>query len=220
MALFFVPTKQLFQLLWLCGLNQVVVEACLQRTAPIFLLAPTRHGYQYLGLQLGAFVEPAGHGIAVHSRHADVQEHHLWMKRLDDKQGGGSIVGHTNLLPDHSQKHGHAIRRIYVIVHYQNPMTASSDHPWEHATPRNSSVVSESVTYNTGSPVRTSWRRSCRASVVLPEPGSPSTRYRRSGVRPPPRISSRPELPVATCGGADGTEAFTMMQSPSAGEPV
>src|SRR5687768_17327432 len=32
--------------------------------------------------------------------------------------------------------------------------------------------------------------------VVLPEPGTPSSRYIRFGVRPPPKTSSRPSTPV------------------------
>src|SRR5690349_19816127 len=39
--------------------------------------------------------------------------------------------------------------------------------------------------------------RYCTASVVLPDPGTPSMRYRRLGVRPPQRMSSRPAMPVA-----------------------
>src|SRR6185369_17803253 len=36
----------------------------------------------------------------------------------------------------------------------------------------------------------------CRASVVLPEPGTPSIRYARFLRKPPTRTSSRPETPV------------------------
>ena len=34
-------------------------------------------------------------------------------------------------------------------------------------------------------------------SVVLPEPGTPSTRYNRRGVKPPPKTSSNPATPEA-----------------------
>src|SRR6185369_10223659 len=37
--------------------------------------------------------------------------------------------------------------------------------------------------------------RNCIASVVLPEPGTPSTKYRRLGVNPPRRMSSMPAMP-------------------------
>lgn len=48
--------------------------------------------------------------------------------------------------------------------------------PCESATLRSSTEVSASVMYSVDSPRRTPSSKNCRASVVLPVPGSPSTR--------------------------------------------
>ena len=69
--------------------------------------------------------------------------------------------------------------------------------PCDPATSRSSPSVSASVTYMTVSPRAAPARRNCSASVVLPEPGTPSTRNRRFLVNPPRRTSSRPSMPVA-----------------------
>jgi hypothetical protein len=74
--------------------------------------------------------------------------------------------------------------------------TPSSDQPCASATARNSTAVSDSVMYSAGSPSRAPSIRNCKASVVFPEPGEPSTRYSRSRVKPPRSTSSRPTMPL------------------------
>src|SRR4029077_18738753 len=44
------------------------------------------------------------------------------------------------------------------------------------------------------------WSSNCNAGGVLPEPGMPSMRYRRLGANPPPRMLSKPFIPVAASG--------------------
>ena len=67
--------------------------------------------------------------------------------------------------------------------------------PCDAATARSSASVSDSVTYRTGSPRRTPSSRNWRASVVLPEPGTPSTRNSRCWANPPHSTSSSPATP-------------------------
>ena len=79
----------------------------------------------------------------------------------------------------------------------------SSDQPCRAATTRSSCSLSERV-IKPFSPRLTPSSRYCSASVVLPVPGRPSTRYSRSAWKPPPRMSSRPGFPVDTrCGSMD-----------------
>ena len=60
------------------------------------------------------------------------------------------------------------------------------DHPCDSATAASSSAVSESVTYRVRSPRSFAASRNCRASVVLPVPGTPSIRcMRRVGILRP-----------------------------------
>src|SRR6476620_6967292 len=73
---------------------------------------------------------------------------------------------------------------------------SSKEKPWRFATRRSSRSLSESVTYNPFSPRRAPSSRNCSASVVLPVPGSPSTKYNRSASRPPHRTLSSPGTPV------------------------
>src|SRR5690349_6298818 len=78
----------------------------------------------------------------------------------------------------------------------------SSPQPCDRATAWSSSAVSDNVTYRTDSPAWAPARRYCIAKVVLPEPGTPSTRYRRRRTRPPAKMLSRPAMPVDACAGS------------------
>src|SRR3569832_2460212 len=80
----------------------------------------------------------------------------------------------------------------------------SSVQPCDLAEVRSSSSLSESVTNRHDSPRFTPSSRNCSASVVLPEPGWPSRRYKRFGTSPPARTSSSPSMPVCTKDMADG----------------
>jgi hypothetical protein len=45
---------------------------------------------------------------------------------------------------------------------------------------------------------RAPWARNCKAMMVLPEPGPPTSKVVRPRGRPPPVISSKPAIPVGT----------------------
>ncbi|MNS81342.1 hypothetical protein D3C72_1150530 [compost metagenome] len=68
--------------------------------------------------------------------------------------------------------------------------------PCDRAAARSSISDSARAIYSTGTPLRAPSARNCSAKVVLPVPGTPSTRYKRSGSRPPMRMASRPGTPV------------------------
>ena len=82
--------------------------------------------------------------------------------------------------------------------------------PWLSATEISSERVSDKVMYKPPCPSSTPLSKNCKARVVLPVPGAPSTRYMRWGVRPPPRISSIPSIPEERRAGLPATCLFDM----------
>src|SRR5262245_38934939 len=62
--------------------------------------------------------------------------------------------------------------------------------------------------YSTGSPAAAPPCKNCMPNVVLPEPGTPSMRYSRCGVSPPPSTSSSPGMPVEANDLPDGSDGI------------
>ena len=88
--------------------------------------------------------------------------------------------------------------------------------PCDSAAARSSISDSARAIYSTGAPLRAPSARNCSARVVLPVPGTPSTRYRRSGSKPPVSTVSRPGTPVDSSGGASRPLASSCCAIPCA----
>src|ERR1700733_8925983 len=84
----------------------------------------------------------------------------------------------------------------------------SRSHPCDCATWRNSRSDSESVIYSTDSFCATPSRKNWSPRVVLPVPGSPSTRYKWPGGRPPANTLSSPGTPIEMGWGVASTAGF------------
>ena len=129
--------EEALQLLRVDRLDEVPVEAGLGRPTPIGLLAPAGQRHEEGSLEPGPGPQPPGHLVAVHLRHADVEQDHLGPEFLGRFQGRGAVVGDAHLLAvEPRQQPGQAVRRIGVVVHDQD---ASA--PDLRPAPRSSSIT-------------------------------------------------------------------------------
>src|SRR5262245_54885221 len=68
-------SQQIFQILGVHRLDHVVVEPRLASPGAVLLLAVAGQGHQRQPVSLRLLPEPLCHLVAVHPRHADIQEH-------------------------------------------------------------------------------------------------------------------------------------------------
>ena len=100
------------------------VEPHLARSPQILLLAPPGHGDDPYPGAFRPFPQLHGHFVAVHGRHAQVQEDDLGPERLGQIQGGRAVVGNPHFLAkDQVQQPPQAIGRSDIVIDDQDAAT-------------------------------------------------------------------------------------------------
>src|SRR5712692_6950678 len=91
------------------GLDQVMLEPGFPGTTAVLFLPISRDCYQQGLFQSRHLSQLLGHLIAIHPRHADVQEHHLGVKGSCRFDGFGAIEGHPRVMSLQLQERGYAL---------------------------------------------------------------------------------------------------------------
>jgi hypothetical protein len=97
-------------------LHKVVVEAGLLRADMVLGLIVARDGSQkkVRAAVLGA--KAPGHFIAIHTRQADIEQHHFRSKRVGRFQRGNTVIGGQDFVTIMPHQHGQGLGSVRVII--------------------------------------------------------------------------------------------------------
>src|SRR5436190_2221369 len=101
-------------------LGQVVVEACVARSALVFVLAPSGQGHKYYFVA-ERVADAARRFVAVHQRHADVEKRDVRPELRRQVDGDGSIVRDAHLVAFDLQHHLHHLGCVGIVFGNQHP---------------------------------------------------------------------------------------------------
>ena len=94
----------------------MVIEARQFGLAFVFLLAPARDGDEGHVLAPRLLANLASDFVAVHFRHANVQQHNFREEVARDVEGRGAVVGRLRMMAEAAQKGGERKRAVDVVV--------------------------------------------------------------------------------------------------------
>lgn len=100
---------------WLGRLNKMMIETRLCRPSSILLLAPAGQGGQHRAFHTRLLSQSSRDLVAVHARHADVEEHHMRQKGRRQGKRRSAVVGDLHLVSMQSQQHGEAHGGVPVL---------------------------------------------------------------------------------------------------------
>src|SRR5689334_13830875 len=101
-------------------LYEVQVEAGLAGAEAVDVLAPPRQRDQIDVAAPRLAADRPGRVVAVHARHADVEQHGMRTERRRLADGGRAVVRHAHLVAGHLEEHAEALRRVLLVVHHQD----------------------------------------------------------------------------------------------------
>src|ERR1043166_5844544 len=104
-------------------LDDVVVETGFVRTTPIFFLSPAGQCHEYDAVALRLITNHARRVVAVHARHAEIEEHQFGLRALRGLERLHSVVCARHFMTQHLEHHRETDRRISIVVRNENAMS-------------------------------------------------------------------------------------------------
>src|SRR6266496_1976091 len=86
------------------GLDEEHVETSVVRPLTIQFPAVAGQGYEQRLVEAIHLPQPAGDLVAVHARHAEVEQHHVRPEIVRDLQRGGAVIGHQDPTGDTARR--------------------------------------------------------------------------------------------------------------------
>src|SRR5262249_732111 len=94
----------------------MVVKTCVARPSLIFFLPPPSQSHENYPTAPPLFSHGAGSLIAVHFRHANVEQCHIGLEGRCSLYGLHAVVGRLDLVAHHTQHHSEAIGGVAIVV--------------------------------------------------------------------------------------------------------
>jgi hypothetical protein len=97
-----------------------MVETRGAHALPVLVLSPAGERDDRHTLRVGDLTQPAGHFVAIHFRHADIEQHDVRLAQLELLERCRPVVRNMYVRTSRPQQHREALGGVAIVVHDQH----------------------------------------------------------------------------------------------------